>query len=566
MSMSQDPKLDELREAQSRYRARAERAVSGEPALLEPAETTSGIPVKPVYSPLDVADLDYAEDLGFPGEYPFTRGVSPLGYRSRKWTVRQVMGIGTAEETNQRLRFLVEQGQTGVSLTGMGYAPFESTDPRSEGLIGVGGVWIDTLADIETAFDGIDLARISINQTGNSIPVLCMIAALAEQRGVARQALTGTVQNYVLPWGEPPDLRGNHYIDIIEFCARELPRWNHTSISVRNTRETGISAAQEMAFGLYQGVYTIQAALARGLDIDAFAPRLSFFLNAESDFLEEVAKFRAMRRAWARLLRERFRAKDERSCRLRFHVQTSGVSLTAQQPLVNIVRSTLQALAAVAGGAQSMSVNAFDEALGIPTPFSQTLSIRTQQVISLESGITRVVDPFGGSYCIEALTDELEQRAGEILAEMEQLEEGRAWQWMSEQTHKAAYRRQLEIDRGQRTVVGVNAFVVDEDEDLELAQADAAEVQKSDPAWRSKQIERLNRVKRERDEAQVEAARRRLVDAYRARDNIVEPTLQAVKAYMSVGELVEALAEASSPDERRRRGGFILRLYGRGGA
>lgn len=555
----------ELREAANRHRERAERAARESGAGAELPETTSGIPIEPVYSPQDIPELDYLNDLGFPGEYPYTRGVSPLGYRSRKWTVRQVMGVGTAEETNERLRFLVEQGQTGVSLTGMGYAPFESVDPRSEGLIGVGGVWIDTLADIETAFEGIDIEKISINQTGNSIPVLCMITALAQERGVSLDRLRGTVQNYVLPWGDPPDLRGNHYVDIIEFCARTLPRWNHTSISVRNTRETGISAAQEMAFGLYQGVYTIEAALARGLDIDSFAPRLSFFLNAESDFLEEVAKFRAMRRAWARLLRGRFGAKDDRSCQLRFHVQTSGVSLTAQQPLVNIVRSTLQALAAVAGGAQSMSVNAFDEALAIPTPFSQVLSIRTQQVIALESGITRVVDAFGGSYCIEALTNELEAKAAEILAEMERLPEGRAWTWMSEETHKAAYRRQREIDSGKRTVVGVNAFTVDEDEDAELAQAEATQVLKPDPAWRPKQIERLNRVKRERDPAQVNAARRRLVEAYRARDNIVDPTLEAVKAYMSIGEIVEALS-VPSPDELRKRGGFILRLYGRGGA
>lgn len=528
------------------------------------ATTTSGIALKPVYTHRDLEGFDPDRDLGLPGRYPFTRGVSELGYRARKWTVRQVMGVGTAEETNERLRYLIEQGQTGVSLTGMGYAPFESSDPRSEGLIGVGGVWIDTLADIDTTFDGIDLEKISINQTGNSIPVLCMIAALAEKRGIPLQRLSGTVQNYVMPWGDPPDLRGNHYVDIIEFCARELPRWNHTSISVRNTRETGISAAQEMAFGLFQGVYTIQAALARGVAIDAFAPRLSFFLNAESDFLEEVAKFRAMRRAWARMLRERFGAKDDRSCWLRFHVQTSGVSLTEQQPLVNLVRATLHTLAAVAGGTQSLSVNAFDEALAIPTPFSQMLAIRTQQVIALESGITRVVDPFGGSYAIEALTDELERRALTILAELESMEGEQAWRWMSDETHRAAYRRQLEIDSGRRTVIGVNAFVTDNDE--ELSRAERAEALKPDPAWRSKQIARLERVKRERDPRAVDAARRRLVDVYRARDNIVGPTREAVKAYMSIGEIVDALSAAGTPDELRKRGGFVLRLYGRGGA
>ena len=533
-------------------------------AVTEEPTTTSGIQLQPVYTQHDLAGFDPDRDLGLPGRYPFTRGVSELGYRTRKWTVRQVMGVGTAEETNERLRYLIEQGQTGVSLTGMGYAPFESSNPRSEGLIGVGGVWIDTLADIETVFDGIDLEKISINQTGNSIPVLCMIAALAEERGIPLERLSGTIQNYVLPWGDPPDLRGNHYVDIIEFCARELPRWNHTSISVRNTRESGISAAQEIAFGLFQGAYTVQAALSRGVAVDAFAPRLSFFLNAESDFLEELAKFRAMRRAWARMLRERFGAKDDRSCWLRFHVQTSGVSLTEQQPLVNLVRATLHALAAVAGGAQSLSVNAFDEALAIPTPFSQTLAIRTQQVIALESGITRVVDPFGGSYCIEALTNELEHRAQAILAHLESMEGEQSWRWMSDETHRAAYRRQLEIDSGRRTVIGVNAFVSEGDE--ELGRAERAEALKPDPAWRSKQIARLERVKRERDPRAVEAARGRLVDAYRARDNIVGPTREAVKAYMSIGEIVEALSAAGTPDELRKRGGFVLRLYGRGNA
>jgi methylmalonyl-CoA mutase N-terminal domain/subunit len=533
------------------------RSAPGEPT------TTSGIPLKPTYTQRDLPGFDPDRDLGLPGKYPFTRGVSELGYRARKWTVRQVMGVGTSEETNERLRYLIGQGQTGVSLTGMGYAPFESSDPRSEGLIGVGGVWIDTLADIETVFDGIDIDKISINQTGNSIPVLCMIAALAERRGIPLDRLSGTIQNYVLPWGDPPHLRGNHYVDIIEFCARELPRWNHTSISVRNTRETGISAAQEIAFGLFQGVYTIQAALSRGVAIDTFAPRLSFFLNAESDFLEEIAKFRAMRRAWARMLRERFGAKDDRSCLLRFHVQTSGVSLTEQQPLVNLVRATLHALAAVAGGAQSLSVNAFDEALAIPTPFSQTLAIRTQQVIALESGITRVVDPFGGAYCIEALTNEIESRAQAILAHLESMDGAQAWRWMSDETHRAAYRRQLDVDQGRRTVIGVNAFV--SEGEPELGRVERAEALKPDPAWRSKQIARLERVKRERDPRGVESARRRLVEAYRARENIVGPTREAVKAYMSIGEIVEALSAAGQPDELRRRGGFVLRLYGRGG-
>ena len=434
--MMKEEVLHALEEARRQYEEKVEEVLGryGEPS--EAPRTTSGIPLKPAYTWEDVAGLDYLRDLGFPGDYPFTRGVAPLGYRTRAWTVRQVMGVGTAVETNQRLKYLIEQGQTGISLTGMGYAPFDSTDPRAEGLVGAGGVWIDTLADMETVLDGVDIGRISINQTGNSIPAFCMIIAVAKKRGVPLSHLQGTIQNYVLPWGDGPELRGNHYADIVQYCARHLPKWNHTSISVRNTRETGISAAQEMAFGVFQGVYTINALLARGDSIDSFAPRLSFFLNAENQFLEEVAKFRAMRRMWARLLRERFGARDPRSWRLRFHVQTSGVSLTAQQPMNNVVRATIHALAAVLGGAQSMSVNAFDEALATPTAFSQTLSLRTQQIIALETGVTSTVDPLGGSYCVEALTNELELKANEILEILEAMDGQEAFDYISRESTK----------------------------------------------------------------------------------------------------------------------------------
>ena len=537
----------------------------------EPPTTTSEIPLKPAYTPADLEGFDYLRDLGFPGEYPYTRGVAPLGYRTRAWTVRQVMGVGTAEETNHRLKYLIEQGQTGISLTGMGYAPFESSDPRAEGLVGAGGVWIDTLSDMETALEGVDIGRISINQTGNSIPAFCMIIAVAQKRGIELAQLRGTIQNYVLPWGEGPELRGNHYVDIVQYCARNLPRWNHTSVSVRNTREAGISAAQEMAFGVFQGVYTINALLARGEHIDSFAPRISFFLNSENQFLEEVAKFRAMRRMWARLLRERYEAKEPRSWQLRFHVQTSGVSLTAQQPLSNVVRATIHALAAVMGGAQSMSVNAFDEAMATPTAFSQTLSLRTQQIIAFESGVTSVVDPLGGAYSIEFLTNQLEEKANEILAELETKEGSEAFDYISRESHEAAYRRQKAIDSGQQVVVGVNRFRTDDqannqedgqpgdNADLPMSHE---EVLKVDPVWRTRQIERLEGVKSQRDEAAVEAAKARLVAAYLARENILEPTLQAAKAYMSVGEIVQTLAQTGDPVELRRRGGFILRLYG----
>ena len=553
--------LRALEDARQEYEERVAEVLAGQSETPEPLQTTSGIPLKATYSPADLEGLDYLRDLGFPGEYPFTRGVSPLGYRSRAWTVRQVMGVGTAQETNQRLKYLIEQGQTGISLTGMGYAPFDSSDHRAEGLVGVGGVWIDTLADMETVLDGVDISKISINQTGNSIPAFCMIMAVAEKRGIPLSQLRGTIQNYVLPWGEGPDLLGNHYIDIVQYCAKHMPNWNHTSISVRNTRETGISAAQEMAFGVFQGVYTIEALLARGEDIDAFAPRISFFLNAENEFLEEVAKFRAMRRLWARLLRERFCAKDPRSWRLRFHVQTSGVSLTAQQPWNNVVRATIHALAAVLGGAQSMSVNAFDEALATPTAFSQTLSLRTQQIIAFETGVTSVVDPLGGSYCVETLTNELEEKTSEILETLQDMDGTEAFEYISQESHEAAYRRQKAIDSGEQVVVGVNRFQTDEEEDLAVGPQEILQVY---PEWRLNQMQRLEQVQAGRDTLAAKAAKSRLVEAYLAKENIVGPTLQAVRAYLSVGEIVQALSEAADAEELRRRGGFILRLYGTG--
>lgn len=526
----------------------------------KPHVTTSGIEVKPAYSLCDVEDLDYDRDLGFPGFFPFTRGTRLLGYRGRRWTVRQVMGLGTAEETNQRLRHLLREGQTGISLTGLGYAPFESSDPRAAGLVGKGGVWVDTVADMEEVFHGIPIDRISINQTGNSIPAFCMILAAAKKRSIPFKELRGTVQNYVLPWGEPPLYRGNHYIDIIEYCAKNLPRWNHTSVSVRNTRETGISASQEIAFGLYEGYYAAATARQRGADVNRVGQRLTFFLSAENDLLEEVAKFRAMRRMWGRLMRSRLGAIDDRACQLRFHVQTSGVSLTAQQPLNNVVRATLHALAAVLGGAQSLSVNAFDEALAIPSEFAQTLSIRTQQIIQLESGLTGTVDPLGGSYCIESLTNELEKRANEIFARLEALSPEAAWEYMSECSHEAAYHRQHSIDSGEHPVVGVNCFVGEDEEEHWFGSSKRIEPD-YDPAWRDKQIQRLERVKRERDPHQWEAARRGLIEAYRLREPIVEPTLEAVEAHMSIGEVVDALAGDNGEQELRKRGGFILPLY-----
>ena len=523
--------------------------------------TPSGIPLRDHYGPQDVAELDYTRDLGDPGRFPYTRGTRASGYRAKRWTVRQVMGVGTGRETNARLRHLLREGQTGISLTGLGYAPFESGDPRAAALVGRGGVWVDTIADMEDVFEGIPIESLSINQTGNSIPAFAMIAGVARRRGLALSDLSGTIQNYVLPWGEPPRYEGNHYIDLIEFCAKSMPRWNHTSISVRNTRESGIGADQEIAFGVYEGWYAASTAVERGADANVVGRRLTFFLNAENELLEEVAKFRAMRRLWARTMRERLGATDDRACQLRFHVQTSGVALTAQQPLNNVVRATIHALAAVLGGAQSLSVNAFDEGAGIPSQFAQTLSVRTQQIIALESGLANVVDPFGGSWAVESLTDELEKRSAAIFESMTRMSAAQAWQYVTDSTREAAYRRQLEIDRGERPVVGVNCFEDAADDDLALGDSVKSAAPDYDPAWRAQQMERLARVKRERDPRRFEAARRRLVEAYRLREPIVEPTVEAAEAYLSIGEMVDALAEVSGEAELRKRGGFITRLY-----
>jgi methylmalonyl-CoA mutase N-terminal domain/subunit len=525
------------------------------------AKTSSGIPLRAVYGPQDAAGMDYDRDIGDPGAYPFTRGTRASGYRAKKWTVRQVMGLGTGEETNARLRHLLREGQTGISLTGLGYASFESSDPRAAALVGRGGVWVDTLADMEDVFREIPIERLSINQTGNSIPAFAMIVGVARRRGIALDQLSGTIQNYVLPWGKPPRYEGNHYIDLIEFCAKRMPRWNHTSISVRNTRESGIGADQEIAFGIYEGWYAASTGAARGAEPNRVGRGLTFFLNAENELLEEVAKFRAMRRLWARVMRERLGASDDRACQLRFHVQTSGVALTAQQPLNNIVRATIHALAAALGGAQSMSVNAFDEGAAIPSQFAQTLSVRTQQIIALESGLASVVDPLGGSWAIESLTNELERRATRIFESMTRMAATEAWEYVSTCSREAAYRRQLEIDREERPLVGVNCFEDEDDGDLEFARSMKKLAPDYDPAWREKQIRRLERVKRERDSGRFEAARRRLAEAYRLREPIVEPVLEAAEAYLSIGEMVSALVEVSGETEVRKRGGFITRLY-----
>ncbi|MBI4562500.1 MAG: methylmalonyl-CoA mutase [Candidatus Rokubacteria bacterium] len=536
--MSIEESRRQLSAAREQYEARVREILEAGSEAPREARTQSGLPLKLLYTPLDVEGTDYRRDLGFPGAYPFTRGVFSAGYHAREWTRRQVVGLGTAEETNRRLERLFTEGQTGFSVCGMGYQSYDSDDERSLGHLGRGGVWIDTLADMETLLCGIDMEAISLNQIGASIPVFAMLLAVAQRRGIPWERLRGTIQNWAVPGGEGPELRGNGSIDIIEFCTKHMPRWNHSSISVRNLRDSGATAPQEMAFGLYQGAFTVRAAMARGLDVDAFAPRISFFLSAESDFLEEVAKFRAMRRMWARLMRERFRARNPRSWAMRFHVQTSALSLTAEQPLNNLVRSTLHALAAVLGGAHSMSVNSFDEVLAIPTELSATLSLRTQEIILHESGVAKVIDPLGGSYCVEALTNQLEAEALKLLETLEAMDPVAAFQWMDAETEEEAARRQRAFEADQRVVVGLNRFRVEDE-----AWLPELPLFEYDPGWREKQIARLQRVRAERDPVLAGAARKRLAEAYRAKANIIPPMVEAVKAHLSIGEIARVREE-----------------------
>ncbi|MDY6969103.1 MAG: methylmalonyl-CoA mutase family protein [Spirochaetota bacterium] len=507
--------------------------------------TLSGLPLKSLYTPVDIQNTSYIEDISFPGVFPFTRGVSPTGYRTKEWTVRQVMGLGTAEETNERLKYLLKQGQTGFSVCGMGYQPYESDDERTIGILGRGGVWIDTLADIEDMFRDIDMSKISINQIGFSIPIFAMILTEAERQCVEYKDLSGTIQNCVYPLGDGSDTRGNGAVDIIEFCTKKLPRWNHTSISVRNLRDEGISAFEEIAFGIYYGLFTLKSAMTRGIEVDEIAPRISFFLSSENDFLEEVAKFRAMRRLWARIIKDEYNARNPASWLMRFHVQTTALNLTAQQPLNNIIRSSIHALAAVLGGAQSMSVNSFDEALAIPTEASATLSLRTQQIIANETGVSDVIDPLGGSYCIEALTNQLEQKAVEVLKQLNDMQPDKAYDYIYNHAREAGYKRQKAIDANEMPVVGVNRYMSEgEGDGVDFSNVDLFGY---NPEWREKQIGRLNKVKSERDETQVERAKKHLEEAYRDKVNIIEPVIEAVKAYLSIGEIVKVREKVYGP-------------------
>ncbi|MBA3533576.1 MAG: methylmalonyl-CoA mutase family protein [Ardenticatenales bacterium] len=510
--------------------------------------TTSSLPINRLYTPLDIAELDYQRDLGMPGEYPFTRGVHATMHRGKPWTMRMFAGFGSAEETNARFHYLLKQGQTGLSTafdlpTLYGY---DTDAPEAEGEFGICGVGVSSLADMEVLFDGIPLDQVTTSMTINSpAPIIwAMYIATAEKRGIPRAALGGTLQNDILKeyiaqkeFIFPPEPSMRFVTDTVEFGTKEMPKWNTISISGYHIREAGSTAAQELAFTLSDGFEYVRWAVERGIDVDDFAPRLSFFFNAHNDFFEEIAKYRAARRIWAREMKETFGAKNPRSWLMRFHTQTAGVSLTAQQPINNVARVAIQALAAVLGGTQSLHTNSLDEALALPSESAVTVALRTQQIIAEESGVTNTVDPLGGAFFVEALTNEMERQAYEYFDRIQQLggvlpsiEQG----YFQSEIADAASRYQWEIDRGKRTIVGVNNYKMEEELNIPILRMDAEGYQR--------QVARLNRIRQERDQEAVQRTLAALREAA-ARDdvNLMYPLLDAVNAYATLQEMMDVL-------------------------
>jgi methylmalonyl-CoA mutase, N-terminal domain len=525
------------------------RAYGATPERRATFTTLSGEPIRPLYTERDLPD-DPDEAIGLPGEYPFTRGVYPSMYRGRLWTIRQFAGFGTAEETNARFRYLLEHGQTGLSTAFdmpslMGY---DSDHPRSEGEVGREGVAVDSVADMETLFRGIDLGQVSVSMTINA-PAAIMMAyyvVAAERQGVPADRLSGTIQADILKeyiaqkeWCFPVDPAMRLLGDMMEWCTRNAPRWHPVSISGYHIREAGATAAQELAFTLKDGLTYVEQQIARGLNVDEFAPRLSFFFNAHLDFFEEVAKYRAARRIWARELRETFEAKNPRSWLMRFHTQTAGVSLTAQQPLNNIVRTAVEALAGVLGGTQSLHTNSYDEALALPTEQAVKVALRTQQMIANEFGVTNTIDPLGGSYFVEALTDRMEELAYDYFRRIDELGgmvEAVKQGFPQREIADAAFALQEEIDRGARTVVGVNEYVEGEEEPIKILHID--------PALERKQVERVAAVRARRDPAPVERGLTELKEAAAHEDRNLMPTLlDCARADVTEGEIIAALQE-----------------------
>jgi methylmalonyl-CoA mutase N-terminal domain/subunit len=528
------------------------------PERQENFKTVSGLPVKRLYTPLDVEEIDYQRDLGFPGVYPFTRGVQSTGYRGRLWTMRQYSGFATAAETNKRFRFLLEQGQTGLSVafdlpTQIGY---DSDHELARGEVGKVGVAIDTLEDMELLFNEIPLDKVSTSMTINApaAVLLAMYIAVGEIQGVSMDKLRGTIQNDILKeyaargtYIFPPRPSMRLITDIFKFCSENMPLFNTISISGYHIREAGSTAIQEVAFTLANGIAYVQAAIDAGLDVDSFASRLSFFFGSASEFFEEIAKFRAARRLWARIMRERFKAKDDRSCTMRFHTQTAGYTLTAQQPDNNVVRVTLQALQAVLGGTQSLHTNSRDEALSLPTEQSVQIALRTQQIIAHETSVADTIDPIGGSYFIESLTDDIENKSLEYIKKIDQMggaavaiENG----FIQREIHNSAYDYQISVDKKDRIVVGVNDFIVNEEQQFDYLRVN--------PLAEQEQIQRLKEVRGHRSNAEVARVLSALKTAAKGNDNLMPFILDAVKSYATLGEICGVLrdifGEYKSPD------------------
>jgi len=543
-------KLDELKDLQEKWEKTAlQKALTQLPESKQHFITTSSESINRLYTPLDVAEQDYAADLGLPGEYPYTRGVHPTLHRSKLWTMRMFAGFGTAEETNKRFKYLLGQGQTGLSIafdlaTLMGY---DTDQPEALGEFGKCGVAISSLKDMEILLDGIQLDKVSSSMTINSPAAIiwAMYLAAAENKGVRLDQLRGTTQNDILKefiaqkeFIFPPAPSMRLVVDTMEFGMQKVPQWNTISISGYHIREAGSTAAQELAFTLADGMEYVRWGIARGMDVDQFAPRLSFFFNAHNDFFEEIAKYRAARRIWAREMRETFKAKDPRSWLLRFHTQTAGVSLTAQQPENNVVRVALQALAAVLGGTQSLHTNSMDEALALPSEHAVTIALRTQQIIAEESGVTNTVDPLGGSFFVEAQTDRMEKRAYDYFRRIEEMggvipaiERG----FFQGEIADAAYRYQREIDTGIRKIVGVNAYAEDKPFTVPIL--------KMDPNGYERQISRLNEVRKTRDNGRVGQALDRLRIACLGTENTMPHIMECVHAYATLGEIVGVMKE-----------------------
>jgi methylmalonyl-CoA mutase N-terminal domain/subunit len=547
MAGNKDPKREA--KAYEGWAKKVEESLHKRPERKKEFVNTSGIPIKRLYTPLDQEQMDYLSNLSFPGEYPFTRGVQPTMYRGKYWTMRQYAGFATAEETNRRYKFLLEQGQTGLSVafdlpTQIGY---DSDHEMAMGEVGKVGVAIDSLRDMEILFNGIPLDKVSTSMTINAPAsiLLAMYMAVAEQEGVPPEKLRGTIQNDILKeyssrgtYIFPPKPSMRIITDIFSFCAEKVPQWNTISISGYHIREAGSTAVQEVAFTLANGIAYVQAALDAGLDVDTFGPRLSFFFNSHLDFLEEVAKFRAARRVWAKIMKKRFGAKNPRSMMIRFHTQTAGCTLTAQQPPNNIVRVAFQALAAVLGGTQSLHTNSMDEALCLPSEEAVQIALRTQQLIAYESGVTETVDPLAGSYYVEELTREIEERVEAYIEKIDEMggapaaiEQG----YIQREIQDSAYLYQREIEKEERVVVGVNRFQAEEEKPTNLLRVD--------PAVQISQIEKLKKLKSERDEEAVKKNLAQLKQAAEGSENLIPPIFDAVKAYATLGEICDVMRE-----------------------